>query len=161
MNNRFVDNGLFYFVPSKVMDSKAPGLSFREKNFKPGYGFVLYSSYYIRLINAMSYDLVYYEVNMNKKDPTRLKLEFRRLLPVKLKFTFDTTYLKNSTEKDSVLVDDGKRFFFSYKMVGKIKIENLEIIIPKNDDMSGYESTLGINHFGKFGKIVKNKNENK
>lgn len=156
MSNRFIDNGLYYFVPAKTIDSVKPGLSFREKNFKPGYGIVLYSSYYIRLINVMSWDLIYYELNLKKNDPFRLKLEYRRILPVKFKFTFDSTYLKNSPEKDSVLVNDSMKFFFKYKMVGKIKIEKLEILIPKHDDMNRNAKDNVINHFGKFGKIVRN-----
>lgn len=156
MNNRFFDNGIYYFIPASKVDSIKPMINFREDNFKSAYGFVLYSSYYTRLINAMSTDLIFYELDLSQNDPNRLNIEFRRCLPVKIKFDYDLLNLSNNLQKDSIMVNDGKRLHFTYKMVGNIKIRALEILEPKDDDLSGNESISLKRTSGLFG-IVKNK----
>jgi hypothetical protein len=140
MNNRFFDNGVFYFIPAQKIDSIFPMKDFQESNFSVSYAFVLYSSYYIRLINSMSYDLKVYELDLKKCDPVRLNIEFRRVLPVQITFTYDTTNLKKDIQMDSILVDKKQKMHFKYRMVNNIKIQDLKILMPKNDDLTGQEA---------------------
>ncbi|MDP4203737.1 MAG: hypothetical protein Q8861_13710 [Bacteroidota bacterium] len=153
MNNRFFDNGIFYFIPVNHIDSLHPIRDFNERNFQLSYAFVLYSSYYIRLINSMSWDFKVYELDVKKDDPKRLNIEFRRILPVKITFTFDTAYLKNNIQQDSIL-DYKRRLYFHYKMVDEIKIRKLEILMPKGDDLSGHEAMYGKTRYYLCGNII-------
>ena len=137
MNNSDFENDRFYFIPAKEIDSSKPMVSFKERNLKQGYGFDFYSRYYIQLVNSMGYDLIVNGINLDKGEQMHLNMEFRRCLPVRIKFTYKTTYLSDLVQKGYIQIYDGRKFSFPYTMVDQIEIEKLDILMPKEDDLSG------------------------
>jgi hypothetical protein len=153
IDNGYFNNKLFYFFPSDKLDSNYQGLEFINSLDSIGYGFSLYSSYYVRLINCMGMDLISYTIDNVKTDPYKLKIEYWKILPVKLCLEYNTK-LKNVSDilSDSILIEDGSYIDYKYKYIGKVKIKSLEILLPKGDDLTGNEAIIPMRRFGIFGK---------
>jgi hypothetical protein len=153
IDNGYFNNRLFYFFTSEEVDSKYHGLKFVKSLDSTGLGFSLYSSYYIRLINSMGIDLISYAIDNAKTDPYKLKIEYWKVIPVNVSLMYNPN-LKNNSDIliDSILVEDGSYVNFKYKYIGAAKITQLEILLPKDDDLTGNESMFPIRKFGIFGK---------
>jgi hypothetical protein len=152
INNGFFNNGLFYFFPLDKVNTEKPGPQFLQSIDSTGYGFSLYSSYYIRLINCMGMDIISYSIDDAQKDPWRLKIEYWKILPAKISLEYKSN-LKSISEilTDSLIMADGSYKNFKYHYLGKASIKTIEILLRKDDDLSGNESMLPIRKYGIFG----------
>ena len=136
-NNDYFENEIFYFIPAKEIDLSRPMVSFKERNLKQGYGFYFYRRYYIQLVNSMGYDLFANGIKWYNRKESNFNIEFRRCLPVKIKFIYKTTYLSDLVQKGYIQIYDGRKFSFPFTMVDEIEIEKLDILMPKEDDLLG------------------------
>ncbi len=153
IDNGYFNNKLFYFFPVDKIEPKFQVVQFLKSKNTVGYGFSLYSSYYVRLINCMGIDLISYAIDEADTDPFRLKIEYWKILPVKLIMEHNSS-LKNTSEifSDSLLLRDGSYHKFRYSYIGRASIKSMEILLPKNDDLTGNEAKLLIRKDGIFGK---------
>lgn len=152
IDNGYFNNRQFYFFAVDKVEPKMQALQFFKGLESTGFGFSLYSSYYVRLINCMGIDLISYTIDNANTDPYKLKIEYWKILPVKISLEYNPN-LKNNTDvlKDSVLTENGSFQEFKYRYIGKVSIKSMEILLPKDEDLSGNESVIPIRKFGVFG----------
>ena len=152
--NRLLDNNVFYFVPVNKMDTIFPLLSFRDSILKEGFGFVLNSKYYSRLIYAAGVDITAYIYYPEKKDFERLEFECRKILPVNLEFEYKKENFNSILLKDSVLFGHCRRTHFKYRLVGDINIKKLEVRLRKDIyDIEPNMQTIPIKYYGISGGV--------
>jgi hypothetical protein len=158
IDNGYFNNKVFYFFPVDKVVMNYQSLQFLQNLDSVGSGFSIYSSYYIRLINCMGIDLISYKIDKAKSDPFKLKIEYWKILPVKIVFEFNEA-LKNNTNviEDSLMNEDGSYKNFHFRYIGKISIKSLDILLQKDDDLSGNESIMPMRKYGIFGKEKNNK----